>query len=71
MGETKTVKEILVWPLDNPTQVEDFINPGNKVPSWQSRAVCNHIEAAALDVFLRTEGKALCLTTVLVEWRHE
>ena len=40
----KAVKEVLVYPIDAPANIDNFVNPGNRVPSWQSRPVCPQVE---------------------------
>jgi len=56
MGETKTIKEILVWPLEDPAYMEDFINLKNRVPTWQSRP-CVGAEYDIIHSFLLTERR--------------
>ncbi|XP_067929902.1 putative amine oxidase [copper-containing] [Watersipora subatra] len=46
--EPKSVKEVIVYPVDNPTMMENFVNPGNRVHTWQSRALCPNVETTLL-----------------------
>lgn len=61
MGATdpKSIKEVLVYPVSSPTTMEEFVNPGGVVPSWQSRPVCNKVEAAILDAVIVETSKHL------------
>lgn len=69
MGATdpKSIKEVLVYPVSSPTTMEEFVNPGGVVPSWQSRPVCNKVEAAILDAVIVETSKHLTHQKVLSE----
>ena len=61
MGATdpKSVKEVLVYPLDAPTTMEDFVNPNGVVPSWQSRPTDYNLEEDLLHDVLVEHSKIL------------
>ena len=51
-SDPKIVKEMLVYPVDAPTKMDNFVNPGGRVPSWQSRPMCPQVETRDIALLL-------------------
>ena len=45
----KTVKELLVYPLDSPTNKEDVVYTSGVAPTWQSRPMCYNVEEKKME----------------------
>ena len=65
-ADPKSVKEMLVYPLDAPTTMEDFVNPNGVVPSWQSRPTDYNLEEDLLHDVLVEHSKILQILSYII-----
>ena len=59
----KTVKELLVYPLDSPTNKEDVVYTSGVAPTWQSRPMCYNVEEKKMESALEEICKQKHLRT--------